>query len=491
MPVCLATEDFFRLRLDVMLDLRQPLAVLSCRMPWQQLEASIAHLFVRKAKAGQRMPELDLFGQGAQQAPKVSNAGRPRVPLRIMMALLYLKHAYNESDEGVVERWAETPSWQFFSGAVYFEQTPPCDATTLVKFRQLLGEEGVEELLAQTINVAVELKLIAPSELSRVIVDSTVQHKAIAHPTDSRLLETARTKLVEVAKEAGIGLKQTYAKEAAQLSRKAGRYAHARQFKRMKGAIKRQRTIVGRLQREIERKASTIGLAVQEALGDTLSKAKRIWSQSAQRKTAPGQRKLYSWHAPEVDCISKGKARTPYEFGTKVGIASTLKGNLIVGAKAFHGNPYDGHTLHAQLEQATILMQDTQHQPATAFVDLGYRGVDADNPDVHIVHRGKSKRITEQERQLLKRRQAIEPIIGHLKADHRMDRCPLKGQTGDKLHAVLCAAGYNIQWLLRMIAKKGVTFLRWLYLRLQKLGCLATLNVLNGFKPGQNKLAWD
>jgi IS5 family transposase len=135
-------------------------------------------------------------------------------------------------------------------------------------------------------------------------------------------------------------------------------------------------------------------------------------------------------------------------------------------------------------------MQDTQHQPATAFVDLGYRGVDADNPDVHIVHRGKSKRITEQERKLLKRRQAIEPIIGHLKADHRMERCHLKGVTGDKLNAVLCAAGYNIQWLLRMIAKKGVTFLRWFYLRLQNLGCLASLNVLNGFKLGQNKLAW-
>jgi IS5 family transposase len=331
----------------------------------------------------------------------------------------------------------------------------------------LLGEEGVEELLAQTINVAVELKLIAPSELSRVIVDSTVQHKAIAHPTDSRLLETARTKLVEVAKEAGIGLKQTYAKEAAQLSRKAGRYAHARQFKRMKGAIKRQRTIVGRLQREIERKASTIGLAVQEALGDTLSKAKHIWAQSARRKTVGGQPKLYSWHAPEVDCISKGKARTPYEFGVKVGIASTLRGNLIVGAKAFHGNPYDGHTLNAQLEQAAILMQDTGCKPATAFVDLGYRGVDADNPEVHIVHRGKSKRITEEERQLLKRRQAIEPIIGHLKADHRMDRCHLKGETGDRLHAVLCAAGYNIKWLLRMIAKKGITFLVSLYLRLR------------------------
>ena len=495
---CPATDDFFRSRIDHMIDLRHPLAVLSSRMPWQQIEASLSHLFMRKARSGVAMPDLDLFGEAAPVVARQSNAGRPRVPLRIMISLLYLKHAYNESDEGVVARWADTPRWQFFSGCAYYDDRQPCDATTLAKFRQLLGEEGVEELLAQSINVAVELKLIQPSELSRVIVDSTVQHKSIAHPTDSRLLETARTKLVEVAKDAGIGLKQTYAKEAAQLSRKAGRYAHARQFKRMKGAIKRQRTIVGRLQREIERqierKASTIGLAVQEALGqtihDTLNKAKRIWSQSARRKTVSGQPKLYSWHAPEVDCISKGKARTPYEFGTKVGIASTLKGNLIVGAKAFHGNPYDGHTLQAQLEQATILMQDSAVLPTTAFVDLGYRGVDADNPDVRIVHRGKSKRISEQDKVLLKRRQAIEPIIGHLKSDNRMDRCHLKGETGDKLHAVLCAAGYNIQWLLRMIAKKGVTFLNKLYLRLQKLGCLTSLNVLSGLKPNLNRVAW-
>ena len=122
--------------------------------------------------------------------------------------------------------------------------------------------------------------------------------------------------------------------------------------------------------------------------------------------------------------------------------------------------------MNEQLEQASILMQDSRSKPTTAFVDLGYRGVDKLNPDVHIVHRGKAKRISEHERKLLKRRQAIEPIIGHLKADHRMDRCHLKGEQGDRLHAVLCAAGYNIRWLLRMIARKGVTFLRQLYLRL-------------------------
>lgn len=472
MFTCPATDDFFRSRIDQMIDLRHPLAVLSSRMPWQEIEARVAHLLVRKAHAGQAMPDLDLFGEKPQRQAAASKAGRPRVALRIMVSLLYLKHAFNESDEGVVDRWGETPTWQFFSGQAYFEHQRPCDATTLVKFRQLLGEEGVEELLAQTINVALEIKLIKPQELTRVIVDSTVQHKAIAHPTDSRLLETARVKLVEAAKGAGIDLKQTFAKEGKELGRKAGRYAHARQFKRMRRAIKRQRTIVGRLQREIERKiatgASAIGQAVRQALAQTLSKAARIVAQSGQRKAVDGQPKLYAWHAPEVDCISKGKAKQPYEFGVKVGIASTLKGNLIVGARAFHGNPYDGHTLTEQLEQATILMQDSDAKPATAFVDLGYRGVDADNPDVHIVHRGKAKRISQQDRRLLRRRQAIEPIIGHLKADHRMGRCHLKGEQGDRLHAVLCAAGYNIKWLLRMIARKGVTFLTTILLCLQQ-----------------------
>lgn len=429
MFACPATDDFFRARIDQMIDLRHPLAVLASRMPWQEIEAAVAHRFVRKVHEGEAMPDLDLFGEKPQRKVLASKAGRPRVPLRVMISLLYLKHAFNESDEGVVRRWADTPRWQFFSGQSYYEDRQPCDATTLVKFRKLLGEDGVEELLAQTINVAVELKLIKPQELSRVIVDSTVQEKAIAHPTDSRLLETARIKLVEAAKGACIALKQTFAKEGEQLSRQAGRFAHARQFKRMRRAIKRQRTIVGRLAREIDRKASAIGQAVREALDEVL-----------------------------------GKARRPYEFGVKVGIASTFKGNLIVGARAFHRNPYDGHTLSSQLEQATILMQDCAAAPETVFVDLGYRGVDADNPGVRVVHRGKPKRLTAQERRQLKRRQAIEPIIGHLKADHRMDRCHLKGEYGDRLHAVLCAAGYNIKWLLRMIAKKVVPFLGAIFL---------------------------
>ena len=195
------TADFFRSRLDHMIELRHPLAVLASRMPWQEIEASIAHLFARKVREGRKLEDVDLFGTTSSLVGSgISHAGRPRLPMRLMVSLMYLKHAFNESDEGVVERWAETPTWQYFSGLEYFEHRWPCDPSLLVRFRRALGDEGVEELLAQTINVALTLKLIAKKELATVIVDSTVQEKAISHPTDSKLLETARLKLVEVAK---------------------------------------------------------------------------------------------------------------------------------------------------------------------------------------------------------------------------------------------------------------------------------------------------
>jgi transposase, IS5 family len=179
------TADFFRNRLDQMIDLRHPLAVLANRMPWQEIEASLAHLFARQVRAGKKIEDSDLFGATEVIAGAgVSKAGRPRLPTRLMVSLLYLKHAFNESDEDLIQRRGETPTWQYFSGNEYFEHRWPCDPTQLVKFRKLLGEEGVEELLARTIEVAVTLKLIANKELSRIIVDSTVQEKVIAHPTN-------------------------------------------------------------------------------------------------------------------------------------------------------------------------------------------------------------------------------------------------------------------------------------------------------------------
>ena len=455
----MTNEDFFRGRLEQMIDLRHPLAVLTRCMPWAQIEAALTPSLQHREREGQVIEGEDLFGPSLQMVGTgVSAAGRPRLPIRLMASLLYLKHAFDLSDEEVVARWAENVVWQYFSGQVYYEPRFPCDATQLGRFRRAIGEAGVEELLKATIETAVTTKAVRPNEFERVIVDSTVQEKAIAHPVDSRLLEIARAKLVQTAKAAGIALKQTFAKEGKELRRKAGGYAHAKQFKRLRRVVKRQRTVLGIVLREIQRK---LGTASGSALALTrlhtlMARAERIRTQRPKDKN-----KLYALHAPEVECIGKGKARKPYEFGVKASIAVTHRSGLMVGARTFPGNPYDGHTLSAQLEQTQILLEGVGRVPKQVVVDLGYRGVDQDNPKVQIIHRGKLKSLDQKQRRWLKRRQAVEPAIGHLKSDHRMERCWLAGALGDALHAVLCAVGYNLRWLMRAMVRLGLGGLFW------------------------------
>jgi IS5 family transposase len=333
----------------------------------------------------------------------------------------------------------------------YYEPKLPCDATQIGRFRRVLGEAGIEQLLKTTIEAAVGMGAVKKAELERIIVDTTVQEKAIAHPTDSRLLEVAREKIVRLAKREGIALKLTHEREGRTLRRRAGGYAHAKQFKRLKRVLRRQRTILGSLLREVRRKMINLTADAQQRLSVWLERAERI---HAQRPKDSG--KLYALHAPEAECISKGKARKPYEFGVKVSLAVTHKQGLMVGARSFPGNPYDGHTLAEQIEQTTTLLQDIGVKPTTAVIDLGFRGKGATEAPVELIHRGKYKTLTATQRKWLKRRQAIEPAIGHTKHDHRMDRCWLKGSDGDALHAVLCAAGFNIRWLLRAIVRLGL-----------------------------------
>jgi transposase, IS5 family len=453
------TSDFFRSRIDSMINLNDPLAVLATRLPWDRIEAALAPMFERKDRSGQTNADVDLFGPslvlvGAGR----SNAGRPRLPIRLMTSLLYLKHSFNLSDEEVVQRWSENVLWQFFSGMDYYEHRLPCDATQIGRFRAVVGEAGLEELLKATIDTAVAIKAIKPQEFERVIVDTTVQEKAIAHPVDSRLLEIARHKVASAARRAGIVLKQTYAKEGKALRRKASGYAHAKQFKRLKRVVKRQRTILGVVMREVQRKLAAPEFGTDNPLALTalmmwLERAERIRTQQRKDKN-----KLYALHAPEVECIGKGKARKPYEFGVKNAVVVTHMQGLMLGARTFPGNPYDGHILSAVLEHATNITQDVNVPIKQVIADLGFRGpeVDADNPNVQIIHRGRFKSLSQQERRWLKRRQAVEPAIGHLKSDHRLDRCWLKGALGDALHAISCAAGYNLRWLLRAVVRLGV-----------------------------------
>ena len=241
------TLDFFRGRLDSMIDLQHPLAVLGTRLSWAQIEAELAPIWHRHSREGVLQQSLmaDLFdltsgGEGGGGGGGailvgggVSAAGRPRLNVRLMVSLLYLKNAFNLGDEALCDRWSENVVWQHFSGMQYYEPRLPCDPTQIGRFRTAIGEAGMEAILKATIDTAIVCKAIKPAEFERIIVDTTVQEKVIAYPVDSRLLEIARYQVVKAAKGCGMALRQTFAKEGKTLRRKAGGYAHARQFKRL------------------------------------------------------------------------------------------------------------------------------------------------------------------------------------------------------------------------------------------------------------------
>lgn len=328
---------------------------------------------------------------------------------------------------------------RLIAGLLYLQTKAPIDPSS-----RRLGEAGVEELLAETIEAAKKAQVIKSTALKRVIVDTTVMDKAIAHPTDSHLLERCREHLVnKEAARHGLKLRQNYNREAPRLASQIGRYAHAKQYKRMRKALRTLRSRVGRVMRDVQRQTGKVAENRRAGLEDLIAKTKRVMTQGQKDKG-----KLYALHAPEVDCISKGKARQPYEFGVKVSITTTHREGLVVGARSMPGNPYDGHTLEEALEQAGIL---SEVKPEVAVVDRGYRGVAI--PGVKIYHPGLRRGITRTLKAMIKRRSAIEPAIGHMKAEGKLGRNWLKGSIGDALNAVPCGAGYNLRMILRRLRR--------------------------------------
>ena len=402
----------FESRLDQIINLKHELCVLAGEIDWSVFESEFGPCYSE--------------GQG-----------RPAKPIRLLVGLHYLKHAFDESDESVVDRFLENPYWQYFCGFEYFQHEFPLDPTTLVKWRRRVGPKGLEKLLAETVDAAKRQGLLRKRELARVNVDTTVQEKAIAFPTDARLYEKMRTKLVLAAAERGVKLRQTYVRKGPEALRKQHRYRHANQHKRARRMVKRLKNYLGRVVRDIRRKVEK----PDEELAALLATADRLLTQE---RTSKG--KLYSLHAPEVECISKGKAHKKYEFGVKAGLVATSKNCWIVGAAAFPGNPYDGHTLAAAMEQAELI---GGVPVKNIHVDKGYRGHNYEgSAKVHITGTG-GKRITLTERKWRRRRSAVEPVIGHVKHDHRMLRNHLKGSDGDEMNVLLAACGYNLRKLLR------------------------------------------
>jgi transposase, IS5 family len=407
-------DDLLRPRLTDMIDLRHELVKLAALIDWEFFEEEWAGFFP-------------------------SHTGRPATSPRLVAGLLYLQHAYQLSDEAVVARWVENPYYQHLCGETFFQHRPPVDPSSLTRWRNRIGEEGVEWLLTKTIEAGRAAGVISERSAETVIVDTTVMEKAIAHPTDTRLYEKARRRLVALAQEAGLSLRQSYARLAPRLAGQVGRYAHARQFKRMRKGLRRLKGYTGRVLRDIQRQLGAVtDLGLRDRIDAEIALAERLL-----RQKPKDQRKLYALHEPEVDCISKGKARVRYEFGSKVSVATTHKEGFVVGMRAMPGNPYDGHTLREALEQVEIL---TGTRTTRAFVDRGYRGHGVETTEVFIS--GQRRGMTPALRRDLRRRSAIEPAIGHMKTDGRLARCALKGTIGDALHAVLCGCGHNIRVIL-------------------------------------------
>jgi IS5 family transposase len=406
-----APHDSSRVLLALLVSHEHPLYRLAEAIDWESFEAELGPLYAEAV-------------------------GRPGLPTRLMVGLHYLKYLFDESDESVVEKWVENPYWQFFCGRTYFEHELPCHPTSLVKWRHRLGAAGAEKLLTETLSTAKRERALGESEIKRVNVDTTVQEKAVAFPTDARLYHKARRALVRAARVAGIALRQTYVRLGRQALARQGRYAHARQMRRARRETKRLRQYLGRVIRDIRRKSPKPA----PALRLLLERAERIF-----RQQRHDTKKLYSLHAPEVECIAKGKAHKPYEFGCKVAVVTTSKSNWVVGISAAHENPYDGATLSPALKQVERM---TAVRPQEAFVDRGFKGATHHPEDVSVYISGR-KRLTRTLKALLRRRSAIEPVIGHLKQEHGMERNHLLGQEGDRINALLTGCGFNLRKLWR------------------------------------------
>jgi IS5 family transposase len=412
-------QDLFRARLDQIINLKHELVRLAEAIDWNWIDAELAERF--------------------------SEQGRPATETRFMVGLLLLKHIYGLSDEGVCERWVFDPYFQHFTGEEFFQHAFPHERSGLSHWRKRIGDK-LDLLLAESLRVAHAAGALKTDELARVTVDTTVQPKNVTHPTDAKLLLTAIVKLGELAKAQGLKLRQSYARLAKRAALMAGRYAHAKQFKRCTRELRFLRTRLGRLIRDIRRKIDG-DEALQQVFAEPLSKAHQIrWQQQNQRG-----RKLYSWHAPETECIGKGKAHRPYEFGVKVSIVTTNRrakgGQFVLHVKALPGNPYDGHTLAEAIDETQKL---TGREIERVYADKGYRGHHALKP-LRVFLSGQKRGVHGAIKRELRRRSAIEPVIGHMKSDGHLGRNYLKGRHGDQANATLTAAGYNFRLILNWL----------------------------------------
>lgn len=384
--------------------------------------------------------ELDWSGLESDLSEFYSKNGRPSIPIRKMAGMLLLKSMFNESDESVVARWIENPYWQYFTGEQYFQTSQPFDPSEFVHFRKRIGQRGIELVFSYTVKIHKD----AMSE-KEVLMDSTVQPKNITYPTDAKLSKKIIDSCLAISKTEGTKLRQSYRREVKQLMKDQYNSKHPSRAKKGRRAIRRLKTIAGRLIRELRRELPTEKL---ESYSERLNMYDQILAQK--RK---GKNKKYSLHEPHTSCIAKGKAHKQYEFGSKVTIVKGMKTGVLLAALSVTGNPHDSNLIEPTLLQEQRI---TGQLPKTVIADRGYRGKkEVLGVEVLIPKPGsktQSKYAKQKARKRFRARAGIEPVIGHLKHDHRMIRNYLKGVEGDVVNALLAAMGFNLKKKLNEIA---------------------------------------
>ena len=382
---------------------------------------------------------------------QIKQFGRHKKDHRVMLALSMLQAMYNGSDSFTEEELKENVYWQYFCGYEYLQKDLEVSEATIRRFRNALGEAGYNEILKELLRIGLKVGALKKKDLESVIIDTTVQIKNIKHPHDVYLMETAREKIVDLCKRLGIPLNETYAKTFKYKTIKLWKYkedSKARQRRKIMISLKVR---LGRLLRICRRGIEKSKLELSEEDDTILSRAKNIHAQSILKKKDKDIYKkenkiIYSFHSPEVECIGKGKLNKPYEFGNKVGIAVSGRGNFVLGVKSFHGNPYDGHTL----DQTVVELRKLSPETSKIFVDLGYTGHNFKEKGKVFTAKTK-KTLSNDDKKMQKRRSAIEPIIGHLKNFGRMGRNYLKGVVGDIVNPLISAVGLNLRRIANIL----------------------------------------